>query len=98
MQRKDRATLRIRLTILTGIAGIVLFGCILLMFQSRMTLLSLQEEMKENSSYICSAFTSNEMSGKAMQNWSDRLHKAYFLLMMYAMEQDPELLADQGSH
>ena len=97
MQRKDRATLRIRVTILTGIAGIVLFGCILLMFQSRMTLLSLQEEMKENSSYICSAFTSNEMSGKAMQNWSDRLHKAYFLLMMYAMEQDPELLADQVS-
>ena len=70
-QRKGKGPYRILLTILTGIAGIALFGCILLMSQSRMAELALQEEMKENSSYITNAFTYYEASGKTIQSWSD---------------------------
>lgn len=68
-QRKGKEPYRILLTILTGIAGIALFGGILLMSQSRMAELALQEEMKENSSYITNAFTYYEASGKTIQGW-----------------------------
>ena len=94
MQKKDKVTFRIVLTIVTGIAAVVLFGCILMMSQSRMTLVALQDEMKENSSYICEAFTLFEKSGKAIQTWSDDLHKAYFIMMRYALENDSDLAAD----
>ena len=47
-QRKGKGPYRILLTILTGIAGIALFGGILLMSQSRMAELALQEEMKDS--------------------------------------------------
>ena len=96
-QRKGKEPYRILLTILTGIAGIALFGGILLMSQSRMAELALQEEMKENSSYITNAFTYYEASGKTIQGWSDRLHETYFFMMKYALEQDPDLLSDQSS-
>jgi hypothetical protein len=59
--------------------------------------LALQEEMKENSSYITNAFTYYEASGKTIQGWSDRLHETYFFMMKYALEQDPDLLSDQSS-
>ena len=45
MQNKGKNKGRIILTILSGIAGIALFGYILIMSQSRMTLRSLQDEM-----------------------------------------------------
>ena len=63
LQGKGKSTFRVILTILTGTTGIVLFGYIFLMFQSRMTLLSLQEEMIENSSYICDAYSKYERIG-----------------------------------
>ena len=96
-QRKGKEPYRILLTILTGIAGIAMFGGILLMSQSRMAELALQEEMKENSSYITNAFTYYEASGKIIPGWSDRLHETYFFMMKYALEQDPDLLSDQSS-
>ena len=96
-QRKGKEPYRILLMILTGIAGIALFGGILLMSQSRMAELALQEEMKENSSYITNAFTYYEANGKIIPGWSDRLHETYFFMMKYALEQDPDLLSDQSS-
>ena len=97
MQGKGKSTFRVILTILTGTTGIVLFGYIFLMFQSRMTLLSLQEEMIENSSYICDAYSKYEFSGKSVQIMSDRIHEAYFRMMSYAIEQDPDLVSDRAS-
>ena len=97
MQGKGKSTFRVILTILTGTTGIVLFGYIFLMFQSRMTLLSLQEEMIENSSYICDAYSKYELSGKSVQIMSDRIHEAYFRMMSYAIEQDPDLVSDRAS-
>ena len=62
-----------------------------------MTLLSLQEEMKENSSYICDAYSKYELGGKIVLILSDRIHEAYFRMMSYAIEQDPDLVSDRAS-
>ena len=97
MQKKGRVTFRIIMTILTGTAGIVLFGFILLMSQYRMNMLSLQEEMKENSSYIRDAYSLYGTSGKMVQTWSDKLHGAYFDMLKYALEKNPDLLKDKMS-
>ena len=78
-----------------GIAGIALFGYILIMSQSRMTLRSLQDEMKENSSYICDTFNFFKNRGKALQIWSDELYKDSFLVMKMALEDDPGLASSE---
>ena len=95
MQNKGKIKGRIILTILSGIAGIALFGYILIMSQSRMTLRSLQDEMKENSSYICDTFNFFKNRGKALQIWSDELYKDSFLVMKMALEDDPGLASSE---
>ena len=95
MQNKGKNKGRIILTILSGIAGIALFGYILIMSQSRMTLRSLQDEMKENSSYICDTFNFFKNRGKALQIWSDELYKDSFLVMKMALEDDPGLASSE---
>ena len=91
MKKELTTKSRIILTILFGITGILLFVYILMRSQSHLTRISLEEEMKDNSAYICDAFDSYEYRGELLQRWSDSIHESYLLMIMLNLDSHPEL-------
>ena len=63
MQKNGKQQTRIILTILAGIAGILLFGLILMEIQSRMISRYVEDEMKESSAAILEEYEINELVG-----------------------------------
>ncbi len=91
MQKEGKAKTRMILTFLFGIAGIALFGYILFASQSGLTRRNMQDEMRENSSYIRETFSTYEQSGKIVQAWADRLHHAFLRFILFVTRESPEL-------
>lgn len=63
MQKKEKQLTRIILTILAGIAGILLFGLILMEIQSRIISRYVEDEVKESSAAILEEYENNELVG-----------------------------------
>ncbi|MBR2793559.1 MAG: mechanosensitive ion channel, partial [Solobacterium sp.] len=83
------------LTILLGFTGILLFISLLMASQSNLARNSLEEEMKDNSSYICDAFGSYEFRDDIIRLWSDGVHESFLRMIMLNAQDHPELLKSQ---
>ncbi|MBR2767980.1 MAG: hypothetical protein IKD68_03530, partial [Solobacterium sp.] len=86
---------RIILTILLGFTGILLFISLLMAAQSNLARKNLEEEMKDNSSYICNTFGSYEFRADIMRLWSDGVHESFLRMIMFSAEDNPGLLKSQ---
>ena len=95
MKKEISTKSRIILTILFGITGILLFISLLMASQSNLARNSLEEEMKDNSSYICDAFGSYEFRDDIIRLWSDGVHESFLRMIMLNAQDHPELLKSQ---
>ena len=91
MQKEAQSRSRSLLIVLAGAIGIVLFGFFLMRTQYHLVKKDLQDEMKENSSYIREAFSSYEFSSAHINAWSDENHFHVLRMIGYMMQQEPGL-------
>lgn len=91
MQKKEKQLTRIILTILAGIAGILLFGLILMEIQSRIISRYVEDEVKESSAAILEEYENNELVGGYVRKYEEYIHQGCLNLVDYMTGEDPDL-------
>ena len=91
MQKKEKQLTRIILTILAGIAGILLFGLILMEIQSRIISRYVEDEVKESSAAILEEYENNELVGGNVRKYEEYIHQGCLNLVDYMTGEDPDL-------
>ena len=96
MMKEGNHSRRIIITILLGIAGILLFWVILAKAQSGLTGRFVQDEMRESSERILNQLTQNSLAGMSVRSWTDRNHQACLGLMRHMIGENPDLAESQA--
>lgn len=90
MKSEGRARGKILLTILAGIAGIILFGYTLWRVQEHLVMTNIREEMQENVAYIRDTYVSRQFFYPNAQGSLQEIRYEDLKFLKYLSENDPE--------
>lgn len=91
MKKNEKHSTRIILTVFAGIAGIFLFGLIMMGIQSLMISRYVEDEMKESSSAILEEYGINELVGGNVKSYEAYIHQGCLNLVDYMTGEEPDL-------